>query len=201
MQLTGQLNIAARTPCTRALGPGNRYALWVQGCPFRCIGCIAPDWIPLRRAHIIVIDDLVSEVAALPIEGISISGGEPMLQAGELAIFVEKLRIIRPELNAIVFTGFKIEQLIWQHAQNLLVQTDLLIDGLYQRHRHSGRGLRGSDNQRLHFLSEQLLPYQQQLEDGQPSIEFQIQPDGVLQVGIPPRNFALDKPLVAVDAQ
>jgi pyruvate-formate lyase-activating enzyme len=31
---------------TRALGPGLRSAVWVQGCPFRCTGCIAPDWIP-----------------------------------------------------------------------------------------------------------------------------------------------------------
>jgi pyruvate-formate lyase-activating enzyme len=39
------LNIAATCQATYALGPGLRSAVWVQGCPFRCPGCISPDWV------------------------------------------------------------------------------------------------------------------------------------------------------------
>lgn len=46
--LNGMINVAEICLGTRALGPGLRSALWVQGCPFRCPGCVAPDWIPDR---------------------------------------------------------------------------------------------------------------------------------------------------------
>ena len=189
MQITSYLNIAARTQATKALGPGSRYAIWVQGCPFNCRECIAPDWIPIRKADIYDIEELVKEVVSLPIDGITISGGEPMLQAGELSVFLKLIYSTRPGLTTIVFTGFKIEQLIWQEAKDLLAQTDLLIDGLYQRNLHTTSGLRGSENQRLHFLSDKLLPYRQSLESEHQIVELQIQDNGILQVGIPDRNF------------
>ena len=189
MQITSYLNIAARTQATKALGPGSRYAIWVQGCPFNCRECIAPDWIPIRKADIYDIEELVQEVVSLPIDGITISGGEPMLQAGELSVFLKLIYSTRPGLTTIVFTGFKIEQLIWQEAKDLLAQTDLLIDGLYQRNLHTTSGLRGSENQRLHFLSDKLLPYRQSLESEHQIVELQIQDNGILQVGIPDRNF------------
>ena len=28
---------------TKTLGPYNRFALWVQGCPFSCTECMSPD--------------------------------------------------------------------------------------------------------------------------------------------------------------
>lgn len=46
--MTGQppLNVAATRVGTRTLGPGVRSVVWVQGCPFHCLGCLAPEWIP-----------------------------------------------------------------------------------------------------------------------------------------------------------
>ncbi|NCA71503.1 MAG: 4Fe-4S cluster-binding domain-containing protein, partial [Sphingobacteriia bacterium] len=40
------LRLYSRIPRTRSLGPGLRFALWVQGCPLRCPGCMTPDALP-----------------------------------------------------------------------------------------------------------------------------------------------------------
>lgn len=184
------LNIAALTSSTEVLGPGRRFALWVQGCPFRCKGCIAPQWIPFTKANILDTEHLARQVILQEgLDGISISGGEPMVQAGELADFLASVRAERPALTVIVFSGFRIEQLHWPAAQRLLAATDLLIDGLYMQQRNDGQGLRGSSNQRFHFLTERLLSFRDSITDARQGLEYQIQPDGVLQVGIPPRDF------------
>jgi anaerobic ribonucleoside-triphosphate reductase activating protein len=81
-----KLNIAKTCVGTRALGPGVRSVVWVQGCPFRCQGCIAPEWIPFERAREADPAELASELLADPdVAGLTFSGGEPMRQAAGLA--------------------------------------------------------------------------------------------------------------------
>lgn len=38
---------------TRTLGPGLRYAIWAQGCPFNCPECVTPEGRPIVTAKII----------------------------------------------------------------------------------------------------------------------------------------------------
>ena len=190
-QISPFLNLAAMSPGTETLGPGRRFVVWVQGCPFRCEGCIAPDWIPLKKAHLMPIEYLAQQVIGMEdLAGITISGGEPMLQAGELATWLEIIQAERPELNVIVFSGFRSAQLRWEQAQRLLARTDLLVDGLYVRKKNDGMGLRGSSNQQFHFLTGRLLPFRESIEGARKSLEFQVQPDGVLMGGIPEAGFA-----------
>ncbi len=60
------LNVAAVCPSTRSLGPGVRSVIWVQGCFFRCPGCIAPGWIPIQPARMVPLDKLVEELLVDP---------------------------------------------------------------------------------------------------------------------------------------
>lgn len=184
------LNLAQIAPSTRTLGPGNRFAIWVQGCPFNCSGCIAPDWIPFKKAMVIELKVLADIILSQDdLNGLTISGGEPMMQAGRLAVLLEAILRKRPEFNVIVFTGFKKEQLIWDEARNLLNYIDLLIDGQYVASKNDRMGLRGSNNQRFHFLSDKLLPYMEEITTRRPGLEFHLLDDGVLMVGIPAAEF------------
>src|SRR5258708_7469610 len=80
------VNVAATRIGTEMLGPGLRSVVWVQGCPLRCRGCLAPDWIPDRPARIVPAGQLVDELLAEPdVSGLTFSGGEPMMQAAGLA--------------------------------------------------------------------------------------------------------------------
>lgn len=36
------LAVAETHPACTVLGPGTRFALWVQGCPLNCAGCVSP---------------------------------------------------------------------------------------------------------------------------------------------------------------
>lgn len=184
------LNLAHICPTTRVLGPGNRFALWVQGCPFNCKGCLAPDWIPFKKANVVSVASVAAFILKQEeVNGITISGGEPMMQAAQLGQLLEIIRKERPEWTVLVFTGFTLEQLVWDEAVRFLTYIDVLIDGQYVAHKNDGAGLRGSSNQRFHFLSNRLLPFQEEIMHQRPGLEFHILDDGVLMTGIPPADF------------
>jgi anaerobic ribonucleoside-triphosphate reductase activating protein len=151
------LNVGQYAVVEESLGPGRRAVVWVQGCPFSCAGCVAPEWIPDRPAHAVAPEALAEELLADPdIQGLTFSGGEPMAQAAGLARLVAHGRRSRPDLSLVCFTGYRREALRTPAQRRLLDQVDVLIDGLYVADRNDGRGLRGSSNQRIHHLTGRL---------------------------------------------
>lgn len=65
-------------------GPGIRYVLFLQGCPMRCLYCHNPDTWALDRGNKItvgqVLDDYESYRPFMKDGGITLSGGEALLQ-------------------------------------------------------------------------------------------------------------------------
>ncbi len=182
------LNIAASLPATQALGPGWRAAVWVQGCPFRCQGCIAPGWIPNRPARLVSPHQLAEELLADDrVTGWTISGGEPMLQAKALAELIRAGRRLR-EINVIVFTGYELSQLKRMSngsgVPRLLDMIDVLIDGPYRADLNDNHGLRGSSNQTVHYLSARLVG--SALEDAPRRVEVLVRDGELMFVGVPP---------------
>jgi len=160
---SGHVNIASIIQSTQALGPGVRAVVWVQGCPFRCTGCIAPGMIPFQKAQLVTIEDLANDLlSSSAVNGLTFSGGEPMEQAMALA-GVAKLVRKRREVNIITFTGYRYETLVKQPTRNgiseLLAQTDVLIEGSYLKSLNNGTGLRGSTNQRIIHLTSRLKQF------------------------------------------
>lgn len=163
-----KLNVAAFQAGTRALGPGRRFVLWVQGCPFSCKGCISPEWIPDVTANLISIDEMADKILNAGVDGVTFSGGEPFLQAGLLSQLTSKLKDSRPDLSFIAFTGYELHQLRRPEALSLIHELDLVITGKYVESLHTGRGLRGSENQELHFLTDRLKPFENELTYEEP---------------------------------
>lgn len=180
------LNVAASCRGTRALGPGLRSVVWVQGCPFNCKGCISPDWIPIKTNREVFITVLVKELLADPeIHGLTISGGEPFLQAAGLAELIKLAKLDR-DIDVICYTGYTLHSLL--HTNNpetheLLSQVDVLIDGPYIQELDDNQGLRGSRNQKIHFLTGRLNSYD--FEMNPRDIEIFISNNEILLVGIP----------------
>ena len=185
------LNVAAVCHATRALGPGLRSVVWVQGCPFRCPGCVAPDWVPIKPARLVDPTELAVELLADPaVTGVTFSGGEPMLQASALARLARSLREMR-DISIICFTGFQVEQL---HKNppgpgipELMELLDVLIDGPYIERLNNNRGLRGSQNQRVLQLTNRLRDFD--FETGQRTAEVQLKDGQVMMVGVPPARL------------
>jgi anaerobic ribonucleoside-triphosphate reductase activating protein len=190
----GWLNIAERCRGTRVLGPGKRYAIWVQGCPFRCRECVSADWQVLRPNRVMPLRELVEEILSDPeLEGLTLSGGEPMLQPVACRQLIEAVRAFRPEFTLILYSGFSLAEL---HAQGhpdrlaLLGKTDVLIDGRYEPERNDNSGLRGSANQTVHFLSGVYRGLGHAYFTGRPrEVELHLRRDDVFMVGVPPNGL------------
>jgi anaerobic ribonucleoside-triphosphate reductase activating protein len=188
-----QLNIAViDDKGTTLLGPGKRFVIWVQGCQRRCSQCVSPDFQPLEPRLLLDSRELAVQIAAhTELQGVTISGGEPFLQASKLTDLLIQLKKLRPDMNVIVFTGYEIEQLNWDKAQMLLNHIDLLIDGPYEEELYIGQGLRGSSNQRFHFLTDRLTAEREAILNHKHNREIRIFNDGILIVGIPRKNEKL----------
>lgn len=184
------INVAATYTGTRTLGPGLRSIVWVQGCPFHCPGCISPDWIPIEPANLTTPEHLANVLLSDPrITGLTFSGGEPMLQASALARLARIARS-RRELNIICFTGFQRAHLEKNPpvpgVGDLLEQVDVLIDGPYVSRLNDNRGLRGSANQRIHYLTSRLAHVD--FEAAPRKSEIHLLYGQAIMIGVPPKR-------------
>lgn len=181
-----QLNIAALAGRTQALGPGTRAAIWVQGCPLNCPGCLAPQWIPFMPAMNLRPEQILERLDLNEINGLTFSGGEPMEQAAGLAALARLARKEK-ELDLICFTGYRYEKLLNnppnQGVAELLAQVDVLIDGPFIQALNDSVGLRGSSNQRVIHLTSRLKMHD--FESHQRNIEIKVTDGEWAFVGIP----------------
>jgi anaerobic ribonucleoside-triphosphate reductase activating protein len=189
-----QVNVAETCVGTKALGPGLRSVVWVQGCLLHCRECIAPDWIPRRQARLIGPAELAAELLSdSAVTGLTLSGGEPMLQAQALAEMVREARSQR-DVNVICFSGYQLEELRERPpapgTADLLGQLDVLIDGAYEAAANDDRGLRGSSNQVVHHLTDRLAAAGDDLARGPRTAEIRVRDRSLLLVGVPPQGLA-----------
>ncbi|RSM64116.1 radical activating enzyme [Actinoplanes sp. ATCC 53533] len=187
--MTGRtLVIAATHPACTVLGPGNRFAVWVQGCPLNCPGCVSPQWIPARGGRPVAVAELARRIADEAVDGLTLSGGEPFAQAAAVRRLVELVRV-RRDLSVLSYTGFTLRHLR-EHGtadqRGLLAELDILIDGPYQAHRHADLRWRGSANQRIHCLTARHGDLGDGTEPGA-GLQFEVTAAGALQwLGVPP---------------
>lgn len=78
-------------------GPGMRFAFFLSGCLFRCLYCHNPDTWKLHNGRRIDLDEAVAEVARyagfLKIAGgVTVSGGEPLMQAPFVGALFRRLK-------------------------------------------------------------------------------------------------------------
>lgn len=177
-------------PNTRVLGPGDRFVIWVQGCHRRCFRCTSPELQIFDNGRTIDTDVLVDKICHTHnISGITISGGEPFEQSAALADLLIKLKALRPVLTVILFTGYRLDQLKNEEYRKVLEHVDVLIDGEYIDALNDNKGLRGSSNQTIHFLTSRLIQYKDILENADRTREIHVLAENeLLTIGIANRN-------------
>lgn len=122
-------------------GPGLRYVVFLQGCPFRCLYCANPDTIdavgeskPTEPGYI-----LGQAISMKPFfgkrGGITFSGGEPTVQAEALIPLLESLK------EAGIHTCIDSNGAVWnKHVERLFRLCDLVLLDVKEinddRHRH-----------------------------------------------------------------
>ncbi|GAB4259997.1 MAG: hypothetical protein Kow0092_08580 [Deferrisomatales bacterium] len=192
----GVIRIAHACVTEEVNGPGRRFTVWVQGCSLGCPGCFNPALRPVAGGRSVSPAELARQaLEAEPLDGVSLSGGEPFDQAGPLAAFLDRWRAAARggSLTALAFTGYPVETLRKGSAARraLLERLDLLVDGPYRPELAAPLPLRGSANQRLVALTPAGEALRAAVEAaGPPGFQVIVADDGeVWFTGFPPREL------------
>ena len=131
-------------------------------------------------------DAILRQLNLEELDGITLSGGEPMLQAAGLAALARSARK-RKDINFICFTGYRYGTLVENPPSpgvaELLAQLDVLIDGPYMETLNDSVGLRGSSNQQVIHLTNRLI--QHDFESQQRMVQLTIIDGELSLVGVP----------------
>lgn len=180
------------------LGPGRRLGIWVQGCERYCPGCANPElWDPEGVGE--VGTDLLEAVAerlekqgAPPIEGVTITGGEPFLQPDGLREMMDFLRTVTSDI--LLYTGFLRGELK-AYEEDILKYASVVIDGAYIQEQNYAHPLKGSKNQRIFYRDEETRAvyeaYIQEMREKHLAQTFELR-EGKAVPGIRGRNFRED---------
>ena len=126
--MTDKINVHSYESMGTFDGPGLRYVVFLQGCPFRCLYCANPDTIDAvgeskpTDPHYI----LEQAVSMKPFfgkrGGITFSGGEPTVQAEALVPLFRELKANGIHICLDTNGG------VWnRHVEELLSLTDLVL--------------------------------------------------------------------------
>jgi anaerobic ribonucleoside-triphosphate reductase activating protein len=174
--------------CVSVLGPGKRAVLWFQGCPFRCDGCLVPQTHLEVGGYEFEISKLVDKIVnTQEIEGITLSGGEPFMQVEAMAELIKTLKVHK-DLSIMIYSGYTLEELYAlnsKKAEEVLKSCDILIDGQFKKEFQMSEPWRGSQNQKIHFLTSR-YGVDDYLSSTANSLEYHIHSNGsIFQSGIP----------------
>jgi pyruvate formate lyase activating enzyme len=109
-------------------GPGIRYVIFLQGCPLRCKFCHNPDTWRIGSGIKRTADELADDIRNyLPYYkssggGVTVSGGEPLLQAEFLLTLFKKLK--KAAIHTAVDTSGFTEV---EKVKEMLTYTDLVL--------------------------------------------------------------------------
>lgn len=169
----------------RSLGPGDRIGIWVIGCPHHCYNCSNPELWESDIAKETNVDDLVQILRSQNIvtERVTITGGEPFYQSEELLALLQALRKYG-FTDILVYTGYTYETVnrLYPEIINLI---DVLIDGPYVDSLNDNKGLRGSSNQIIHIINNNLKSLYDGIEECQRERQNFITDKDIICVGIP----------------
>lgn len=179
-----RLRVHAIEERSRANGPGARFVVWLQGCTLGCPGCFNPATHEPAGGRETTVAEIADQLARTHgIEGVSLSGGEPLQQAEAAIALLDAARTLG--LSTLAFSGYALDEIrSLPHGADVLARLDVLIDGRYVAGERLATGLRGSANQRIHLLTTR---YQRADVEATPVAEIRIAPGGdVVLTGVNP---------------
>ncbi len=118
--------------CSTVNGPDNRFVIWTQGCPFHCDGCFnQPTHSPTAGFDIDIVQLAEQINQTQDIRGITLTGGEPLLQIKQISSL---LNFIRKDLDVLLFSGYTLEEIKADTIKKqLLYQVDAALLGRYNK--------------------------------------------------------------------
>ena len=150
-------------------GPGTRMVLFLQGCPLRCLYCHNADTWLMNDGKTITVDEVVTRFeknqAFYRNGGITVSGGEPLLQIEFITELFTKLKA--KGIHTCIDTSGAVYQPGNLHQseklKKMLEVTDLLLIDIKHIDTHKNKILTGQPNEHMlefiRFVDEQAVSY------------------------------------------
>ena len=138
-------------------GPGVRLVAWLTGCQFRCVFCHNPDtWkltngLPVRLERTVEVVKQYRNSLRLMKGGLTISGGEPLLQYRFLARLFPAVKSLGVHTD-LETNGYFGERLTDEDLSSI----DLIMLGLKAIDRDLHKRLTGMDNKPVHEFARRL---------------------------------------------
>ena len=182
------------------LGPGRRVGIWVQGCSIECPGCVSRDtWPPMSLDDRIAVPELIARIDMLvdrgpdgPVDGVTLTGGEPFDQADALDGLLGALRSWldqrgAPSADLLVYTGYD-EPAARELAPRAFALADAVIAGPYVAAQPGTRWW-GSGNQRLITRDDNTAArYESALREAPPQLQVAVDQGQAFIIGVPSRG-------------
>jgi pyruvate formate lyase activating enzyme len=157
-------NIHSIETCGTVDGPGVRFVVFLQGCPMRCKYCHNPDTWDVRVNKKISVNDILEQydgVKEFCKGGITVTGGEPLLQPEFVALLFKaaKEKNIHTALDTsgVTFNSDNTEKI-----DKVLKYTDLVMLDIKHIDDSEHKKLTGHTNKNIlefaRYLSENNIP-------------------------------------------
>lgn len=179
----------------KALGFGNRIGIWFQGCTIHCKGCMSKYTWAFDSKYAVSYKEVFNklfEYSEYKPYGITISGGEPFDQPESLLKILEICSELKFD-EIMVYSGYKFDYLSQKYS-NILDMIDLLISEPFIESLPTNKIWRGSDNQKIHLLSNQTKErYKRRNLDSETCddrlpIQIEVSSNSIFVMGIPRRG-------------
>ncbi|MEB3295713.1 MAG: pyruvate formate-lyase-activating protein [Synechococcales bacterium] len=114
--------------CGTVDGPGLRYVIFMQGCALRCLYCHNPDSRETHAGREVTVEELITDIVRYRSYmqasggGVTVSGGEPLLQPQFVAELLHRCQAIGLH-TALDTSGY----CDLEHAKSVLEVTDLVL--------------------------------------------------------------------------
>ncbi len=190
LEKRGLINVVGIAESSLVNGPGRRTVIWVQGCKKRCVGCYNPHTWNFEVKNLFTPRELYEVVIQAHekynTEGITLSGGEPILQARSLINFLKLIK--ESNLSVVCFSGYYLDEIKkMKDAKEILKYIDVLIAGPYEQDKHTTNlPLVSSTNQELHFLTNR---YSEEDLKGIGDVEIYLTDHSMIITGFPSKIF------------
>ncbi|MFC7732179.1 4Fe-4S single cluster domain-containing protein [Actinomadura keratinilytica] len=130
----------AHYPVT-TLGPGVRAGIWTQGCTLHCPGCLSRDTWEADPGKAVPVAAVLGWLRSLPrpLDGVTVSGGEPFQQPEALAALLRGIRAWQDgsehetiPVDILVYSGYVYSRLLRSaRTSEILGLCDAVITGPY----------------------------------------------------------------------
>ena len=141
-------------------GPGCRVTLWIPGCGHRCPGCHNPwthDYDQGMDFTQLDFEGLCQLLEKDYIAGLTISGGDPLMQSDNVLIdlcqLTHDIKERYPHKDVWVYTGYYLDELN-DLQLDVLKYCDVVVEGPFEiDKRDTTLPFRGSTNQKITYLN------------------------------------------------